>query len=58
MDPEPADIEELRETFSYNDFNKDGRIEFDEFREMLAQLEARIDARRRPRAEEARDIPY
>lgn len=39
---EPEEIEELRESFRYNDFDEDGRITFDEFVEMLEQLEARV----------------
>jgi Ca2+-binding EF-hand superfamily protein len=38
----PEEIEELRESFDYNDPNQDGRIDFGEFREMLAQLDARV----------------
>ncbi len=33
-------IEELRETFDYNDRDDDGRIELDEFIDMLDELEA------------------
>jgi calmodulin/calcium-binding protein CML/plastin-2 len=33
-------LEELRETFDYNDRDDDGRIELDEFIDMLDELEA------------------
>jgi calmodulin len=33
-------LEELREDFEFNDSNGDGRIEYDEFRELLEFLEA------------------
>jgi calmodulin/calcium-binding protein CML/plastin-2 len=36
-------LEELRETFEYNDRDSDGRIQLDEFIEMLDELEANID---------------
>lgn len=39
---EPGELAELRESFRYNDVNKDGLIEFDEFIEMLGQLEAEV----------------
>lgn len=39
------DIRQLTETFDYNDLDGDGRIDFDEFRKMLADLEAGTDAR-------------
>ncbi len=39
--PEPVtDPDELRESFSYNDVDGDGRIGFGEFLRMLDQLEA------------------
>lgn len=34
------DMNELRESFAYNDGNNDGRIDFDEFCAMLDMLEA------------------
>jgi Ca2+-binding EF-hand superfamily protein len=40
MTLEPEEIEELRESFEYNDFDGDGRITLDEFVEMMNQLEA------------------
>jgi Ca2+-binding EF-hand superfamily protein len=40
MKLDPAELKELRESFRYNDANRDGRIEFPEFVEMLGQLEA------------------
>lgn len=36
----PDQLDELREDFEFNDSNGDGRIEFDEFRELLEFLEA------------------
>lgn len=39
-----ATQEELEETFAYNDADKDGRIEFHEFVNMLRDLEARVSA--------------
>ena len=36
-------IEELREDFEFNDSDNDGRIEFDEFTELMALLEADMD---------------
>jgi calmodulin/calcium-binding protein CML/plastin-2 len=36
-------LDELRETFEYNDRDSDGRIQLDEFIEMLDELEANID---------------
>lgn len=39
-----ATQEELEETFDYNDADKDGRIEFHEFVNMLRDLEARVSA--------------
>ena len=33
-------LEELRETFEYNDLDADGMIELDEFLQMLEELEA------------------
>jgi len=40
MTPDPERLEELRETFEFNDLDGDGRIELDEFINMLANLEA------------------
>jgi Ca2+-binding EF-hand superfamily protein len=37
--------EELLETFEYNDLDGDGKIEHDEFVQMLAELEWEISAR-------------
>lgn len=42
MKLEPAELKELRESFRYNDANKDGLIELVEFVEMLGQLEADV----------------
>jgi Ca2+-binding EF-hand superfamily protein len=38
--PSPEELDELRETFDYNDRDSDGRIEADEFAAMLDELEA------------------
>ena len=38
--PSPEELDELRETFDYNDRDGDGRIQVDEFAEMLDELEA------------------
>ena len=43
MAPTPEEIEELRESFRYNDANDDGRIDFQEFVAMLKDLEADIE---------------
>lgn len=43
MSLQPDEIEELKESFRYNDRNADGRIGFAEFLEMLEQLEAGIE---------------
>jgi calmodulin len=40
MELDPEQLEELRETFEYNDADGDGRIEMDEFIVMLQALEA------------------
>jgi Ca2+-binding EF-hand superfamily protein len=39
----PEEYTELKESFEYNDSNKDGKIDFDEFMSMLDDLEADID---------------
>lgn len=44
MAPTPEEIAELRESFNYNDPNADGKIDFDEFRRMLDDLEAGVSA--------------
>jgi len=38
-------LEELRETFDYNDLDGDGMIELDEFLQMLQELEAETSER-------------
>ena len=38
--PTAEQLEELHETFDYNDRDDDGRIELDEFIDMLDELEA------------------
>lgn len=42
ISPREEDTRELRESFDYNDRNGDGRIEFDEFLNMLEELEAGV----------------
>lgn len=39
---EPEELEELKESFDYNDADNDGRIDLDEFVRMLEQLEAQM----------------
>jgi len=39
----PEEIEDLEETFQYNDLDHDGRMAFDEFVSMLSQLEAEVE---------------
>lgn len=43
--PSNDEIDELRETFDYNDRDGDGRIELDEFYEMLDELESDMSER-------------
>lgn len=38
----PEELDELRESFAYNDANDDGKIEFEEFVSMLEALESGI----------------
>lgn len=38
--PTDEQLDELREAFDYNDRDKDGRIQLDEFSAMLDELEA------------------
>jgi calmodulin/calcium-binding protein CML/plastin-2 len=40
--PSAEQLEELRDTFDYNDRDEDGRIELDEFIDMLDELEAEM----------------
>ncbi|HUL80766.1 MAG TPA: EF-hand domain-containing protein [Gammaproteobacteria bacterium] len=40
--PSEEDLDELRETFDYNDRDGDGLIELDEFAAMLDELEANM----------------
>ena len=40
----PEEYDELKESFEYNDSNKDGKVDFDEFLDMLNDLEADISA--------------
>ena len=40
--PSEEQLEELRETFDYNDRDEDGTIELDEFIDMLDELEANM----------------
>jgi Ca2+-binding EF-hand superfamily protein len=44
MPLDDEELEELRESFRYNDFDEDGRIEFGEFLQMLEELEAGVSA--------------
>ncbi|MEJ2514545.1 MAG: EF-hand domain-containing protein [Gammaproteobacteria bacterium] len=43
MQVEDKDTTELRESFLYNDRNGDGKLQFDEFRSMLRDLEAGVN---------------
>ena len=40
--PNEEELDELRETFDYNDRDGDGRIQLDEFSAMLDELEAEM----------------
>jgi calmodulin len=40
--PSEDELEDLRESFEYNDRDGDGMIEFDEFVQMLTELESEI----------------
>ena len=42
--PNDEELDELRETFDYNDRDGDGLIELDEFATMLDELEADLSA--------------
>lgn len=39
-EPKEEELDELREAFDYNDRDGDGRIQLDEFSDMLDELEA------------------
>jgi Ca2+-binding EF-hand superfamily protein len=39
----PEEFDELKESFEYNDSNDDGKIDFDEFLNMLSELEADVE---------------
>jgi calmodulin len=43
--PSEEELDELRESFDYNDRDGDGRIEMSEFAAMLDELEAGMTAR-------------
>jgi Ca2+-binding EF-hand superfamily protein len=43
--PTEEQLDELRETFDYNDTDSDGKIELDEFIEMLDELDAGMSER-------------
>lgn len=43
--PTEEELDELRESFDYNDRDGDGRIELEEFAEMLDELEAEMSKR-------------
>jgi Ca2+-binding EF-hand superfamily protein len=45
MPIDPEEFEQLTEAFDYNDADKDGCIELDEFLAMLRDLEAEIEPR-------------
>jgi calmodulin/calcium-binding protein CML/plastin-2 len=40
--PNEEELDELREAFDYNDRDGDGRIQLDEFSDMLDELEAQM----------------
>ncbi len=40
--PNEEQLDELREAFDYNDRDSDGRIQLDEFSDMLDELEAEM----------------
>jgi calmodulin len=40
--PSEEELDELRETFDYNDRNADGMIQLDEFAQMLDELDAEM----------------
>jgi Ca2+-binding EF-hand superfamily protein len=42
MEPTPEEFEELKENFEFNDLDNDGSIEFDEFVNMLTNMEAQM----------------
>ena len=42
MQPTPEELAELEENFQYNDLDNDGSIGFDEFLNMLNNMEAQI----------------
>ena len=43
--PSDEELDELRESFDYNDRDGDGRIEMSEFTAMLDELESEMSAR-------------
>ena len=42
MQPTPEELQELEENFQYNDLDDDGSIGFDEFLNMLNNMEAQM----------------
>ena len=40
----PEEFDELKESFEYNDSNDDGKIQFEEFVNMLGEIEAGLEA--------------
>lgn len=42
MKDEEQPVAELKESFSYNDSNRDGKINLEEFKNMLDELEAYV----------------
>jgi calmodulin/calcium-binding protein CML/plastin-2 len=43
--PNEEELDELREAFDYNDRDGDGRIQLDEFADMLDELEAEMSGK-------------
>jgi calmodulin/calcium-binding protein CML/plastin-2 len=43
--PNEEELDELREAFDYNDRDGDGRIQLDEFSDMLDELEAEMSGK-------------
>jgi Ca2+-binding EF-hand superfamily protein len=42
MPPTPDELDELKESFQYNDSNGDGKIDLQEFLNMLSELAAEV----------------
>ena len=43
MNDDDDALEDLRESFDYNDADRDGKIDLEEFKSMLDELDAEID---------------